>query len=130
MLSHSIYGSHNGVLKNMYKNGQKKLVLRTASLLSFFFFCFYSFSAFASTINVDSFYSADHQSSIRAANKEDCHSDSSSSSFSHPLFTAGVFSQLTLERPLISIDVINLRASQVPHKLYLMIKSGNSPPFA
>lgn len=114
----------------MYRNSPKKLTLRATSLLSFFFCCFYSFSAFASThSSIDSIYSSGHSSSIRAANEEDCDKDNHAHNFSNPLL-ADVFSYISLELPSISIDVINLRAAQVPHKLYLMVKSGNSPPLA
>ncbi len=98
--------------------------------MSFFFCCFYSFSAFASThSSIDSIYSSGHSSSIRAANEEDCHKDNHPHSFSN-LIPAVVFSSISIELPSISVDVINLRDAQVPHKLYLMVKSGNSPPLA
>jgi hypothetical protein len=112
----------------MYKNGQK-ITLRAAKSLSFFFCCFYSFSAFASThSSIDSIYSSEHSNSIRAANEENYHNDNSSQSFSNPI-PAVVFSSISIELPSISI-VASLRAFQVPHKLYLIVKSGNSPPLA
>lgn len=114
----------------MHKNEQKKLTFRTASLLSFLFCCFYSLSAFASNhSSIDSIYSFGNSSSIRAANAEDCHKDNNSHSFLN-LLSPVVFSYKALESPSISIDAINLCAVQIPHKLYLMVKSGNSPPLA
>jgi hypothetical protein len=113
----------------MYKNVQK-FTLRTASLLSIFFCFFYNLSAFASTRSrIDSLYSSGNSSSIRAANEEDCHRDSSSH-YSSNLLPAVVFGSFTFDPLSIDIDAINLNAVQIPHKLYLIVKSGNSPPLA